>query len=159
MSKLFPPPMDRAEVLHEPSHTFIVWWKITPDQNKLVNPEHFPKSWRNNTHCSRQTTFQFCPLCYSITLRAQRKSVSTSHFWGDSRQRNEFADVGALAPRKTRFFIKFHDFHVPRLRHGKPCPCSNFFLRLWIELRFCMNLATYMSVSYTHLTLPTIYSV
>ena len=28
---------------------------------------------------------------------------------GDSRQRSEFAEFGALAPWKTQFFIKFHD--------------------------------------------------
>ena len=81
MLKLLPPPMDRAEVLHKPSHAYVVWWKIIPVQNELVNPEHFRKPWQNSTHCSRQTTFQICPLCHSITLRAQRKSVSTSHFW------------------------------------------------------------------------------
>ena len=26
----------------------------------------------------------------------------------------------------------------------KPCACPNFFLRLWIELRFCINLAMHM---------------
>ena len=80
--KLFLTPMDWAEVLHKPSHAYVVSWKIIPDQNELVNPEHFQKTRQNSIHCSRQATFQICPLCHSITLRAQRKSVSTSHFWG-----------------------------------------------------------------------------
>ena len=106
----FPPPMDRAEVLHRPSHAYVVWWKIIPVQNELVNPEHFQVFENSGPHCSRQATFQICPLCHSITLRIQRKSVFTNHFWGDSRQRSEFADFGALAPWKTQFFMKFHDF-------------------------------------------------
>ena len=65
--KLVPPPMDRTEVLHKPSHAYDFWWKITPVQNELVNPEHFRKPWQNSTHCSRQATFQICPLCHRIT--------------------------------------------------------------------------------------------
>ena len=148
MLKLFPPPMDRAEVLHKPSHAYKIWWKIIPVQNELVNREHFRKPWQNIIHCSRQATFQICPLCHSITLRAQRKSVSTSHFWisvgGDSRQRNEFAILSTISSQERRVFSKFHGSHVPRLHPGKPWASSIFFLRLWIELTFCINLAMHM---------------
>ena len=63
---------------------------------------------------------------------------------GDSRQRSEFAILSTISSQERRVFSKFHDFHVPRLHHGKPCACSNFFLRLWIELRFCIDLAMHM---------------
>ena len=71
-----------AELLHTPSHTYIVWWKSIPLQNELVNPKHFHLFENVGPHCSRQATFQICPLCHNITLRAQGKSVSTSYFWG-----------------------------------------------------------------------------
>ena len=63
---------------------------------------------------------------------------------GDSRQRSEFAILSTISNQERRNFSKFHDFHVPRLHHGEPCACPNFFLRLWIELRFCIDLAMHM---------------
>ena len=58
---------------------------------------------------------------------------------GDSRQRSEFAILSTISNQERRVFSKFHDFHVPRLDHGKPWSRSNFLLSLWIELRFCMH--------------------
>ena len=39
---------------------------------------------------------------------------------GDSRQRSEFAILSTISNQERRVFSKFHDFHVPRLHHGKP---------------------------------------
>ena len=71
--KLFPPLMDRANVLHKCSHTHVVWRKIIPVQNKFVNPEHLQNPQQNSTHCSRQATFQICQLRLEIIPRAQQK--------------------------------------------------------------------------------------
>ena len=83
----------------------------------------------------------------SITLQEDKPSLRvTSEFLcgGDSRQRNEFAILGSILNQERRVFSKFHDFHVPRLHHGKPWTGSNLFLDLWIELRFCIHLAMHM---------------
>ena len=50
MSNFFPPPMDRADVLHEPSHAYVVWWKITPDQ-KPIGQMRFDKIQEQETGC------------------------------------------------------------------------------------------------------------
>ena len=44
--QLFPQPMDRAEVLHTPSHTYKDRWKIIPIENDQVESQAiatFPK--------------------------------------------------------------------------------------------------------------------
>ena len=58
---------------------------------------------------------------------------------GDSRQRSGFAILSTISNQERRVFSKFHDFHVPRLHHGKPWSSYNFLLSLWIELRFCIH--------------------
>ena len=47
----------------------------------------------------------------------------------------------APAAWKSLLFMKFQHLSIPRVHPCKPCGCSNFFLRLWIELRFCMRQA------------------
>ena len=37
--QLFPQPMDRAEVLHAPSHTYKDRWKIVPIENDQVESQ------------------------------------------------------------------------------------------------------------------------
>ena len=93
-------------------------------------------------HGKRPFKFARCAIILLFDLNGNPFLRVTSG--GDSRQRNELSNFSALAPWKTLFFSKLHDFHVPRLHHGKSCACSNFFLRLWIELRFCINLAMRM---------------
>ena len=46
----------------------------------------------------------------NITLQEDKPSLRVTsglYVGGDLRQQDEFADVGALAPWKTRFFMKF----------------------------------------------------
>ena len=103
---------------------------------------NFSKNSAYIAHGKRPFKFARCAIVLLFELNGNPSLRVTSG--GDSRQRNEFADFGALAPWKTRFFSKFHDSHVPRLHHGKPWTRPNFFLRLWIELRFCIDLAMHM---------------
>ena len=78
--------------------------------------------------------------CHKEYYSPRGQAVSTSHvLGGDSRQRSQFAMLGTISTQERRVFIKFHDFHVPRLHHGEPWYRSNFLLSLWIELRFCMH--------------------
>ena len=60
----------------------------------------------------------------NITLQEEEPSLrvtsGVSRVGGDSRQRSEFENVGALAPRKSRFFMKFHHPTLPRVQACKP---------------------------------------
>ena len=99
-------------------------------------------------HGRRPFKFARCAIVLLFELNGNPSLRVTSEFlWGgDSRQRNEFAILSTISSQERRVFSNFHDFHVPRLHHGKPCACSNFFPRLWIELRFCIKLAMHMLV-------------
>ena len=103
---------------------------------------NFSKNSAHIVHGRRPFKFARCAIVLLFELNGNPSLRVTSG--GDSRQRNEFADFGALAPWKTRFFSKFHDFHVPRLHHGEPWSRSICFLRLRIQLGFCINLAMHM---------------
>ena len=62
-------------------------------------------------HGKRPFKFARCAIVLLFELNGNPSLRVTSEFLGgDSRQRNEFADFGALAPWKTQFFMKFHDF-------------------------------------------------
>ena len=62
-------------------------------------------------HGRRPFKFARCAIVLLFELNGNPSLRVTSEFpWGDSRQRSEFADFGALAPWKTQFFMKFHDF-------------------------------------------------
>ena len=74
----------------------------------------------------------------NITLQEDKPSLRVIS-GGDSRQRSEFSILSTISSQERRVFSKFHDFHAPRLHHGKPWSSSNFLLSLWIELRFCMH--------------------
>ena len=67
-------------------------------------------------HSLRSTCHSTCPLSQRILLskRTSRlyESRLSSHVGGDLRQQDEFADFGALAQWKTRFFMKFR--HLTR---------------------------------------------
>ena len=61
--------------------------------------------------------FSFARCTIALLLQANDKSAWRVTSGGDSRQRNEFADFGALAPRKTKFSANFMIFQVHQL-HG-----------------------------------------
>ena len=66
--------------------------------------------------------------CHKEYYSPRGQAVSTSHvFGGDSRQRSQFAILSTISSQERRVFSKFHDFHVPRLHHGKPWASSIFF--------------------------------
>ena len=119
--KLFAQPMDRAEVLHTPRYDISGSWK--------------KYSWRKRSssfirkfNVSTEILYIVCGLlatqharCHKEYYSPRGQAVSTSHvLGGDSRQRNQFAILSTISSQERRVFSKFHDFHVPRLHHGKP---------------------------------------
>ena len=89
---------------------------------------------RNFIHSLHLNCHATCPLTLRVLLskRTSRlyESLLNSHLGGDLRQQDEFADFGALAPWKTRFFMKFR--HLTRAT-GAPMqtlPSPKLFLYL-----------------------------
>ena len=105
----------------------------------------FSKNSAHIVHGRRPFKFARCAIVLLFELNGNPSLRVTSEFlWGgDSRQRSEFAILSTISSQERRVFSKFHDFHVPRLDHGKPWSRYNFLLSLWIELRFCIQQATY----------------
>ena len=75
-------------------------------------------------HGRRPFKFACCAIILLFELNGNPSLRVISK--GDSRQRSEFADFDALTPWKTRFFIKFHGFHVPRPQLEKVEPAQDF---------------------------------
>ena len=96
------------------------------------------------THMSGSTCHSTCPLSQRVLLSKRTSRLYESCLGGDSRQRSQFAILSTISSQERLVFSKFHDFHVPRLHHGEPWSRSIIFLRLWIELRFCINQAMHM---------------
>ena len=72
---------------------------------------NFSKNSAYIVHGKRPFKFARCAIVLLFELNGNPSLRVTLNFCGcDSRQRSEFADFGALAPWKTRFFMKFHDF-------------------------------------------------
>ena len=106
--------MNRAEVLHTASHIYVGRWKIGPIKNVQVESREnstFPNKKYTLFTAGDLSILPAVPKYYSSSSTEIRFYESLLNFCGgDSRQRSEFADFGALAPWKTHFFMKFHDF-------------------------------------------------
>ena len=68
-------------------------------------------------HSSDLTCHSTCPLPQRVLLSKRKNRLYESHLeshvlGGDSRQRNEFVYFEALAPRKSRFFMKFQHLRL-----------------------------------------------
>ena len=122
--------MNRAEVVHTASHIYVGRWKIGPIKNDRVESREistFPNKKYTLFTAGDLSILPAVPKYYSSSSTEIRLYESLLNFCGgDSRQRSEFADFGALAPWKTRFFIKFHGFHVPRPQVEKVEPAQDF---------------------------------
>ena len=82
---------------------------------------------RKSIHMSGSTCHSTCPLPQRILL-----SKRTSHLYESYlnirdecaapilREQSDFAILSVISSQETLLFSKFHDFHVPRLHHGKP---------------------------------------
>ena len=94
-------------------------------------------------HSLRPTCHSTCPLPQRVLL-----SKGTSRLYESLprvpaalilRQQAILRFQSASAALKSTIFMKFQHMSIPRVHPVKPCHGSNFFLSLWIELRFCMR--------------------
>ena len=75
--RIFPQPMDRAEVLHAPSYDLSGRRKNTPGQNELVAEEQSSLFKNVRPHSLRPNCHSTCPLHHKVLL-----SKSTSRLYG-----------------------------------------------------------------------------
>ena len=83
--------------------------------------------------------------CHKEYYSPRGRTVSTSHIWsltcgGRFASAKRFCLFWSPSSQEKSIF---HEISAPetchRCNHAKPCPGSNFFCILWIELRFCMR--------------------
>ena len=96
--------------------TSVAGGKILLAQTNWFFHDKFSIFRPNFTHSLRLSCHSTCPLPQRILLSKRQSRLYESfrqlHVGGDSRQRNEFVNFEALAPRKSIFFMKFR--HLTR---------------------------------------------